>query len=225
MPREVFLHRLWQIDHRAARKNRNGKHSSGDHNGANGREWQQIVETLDAYRTEDFSHWPARLREDLGRAVDEFRSVVDASNGERSNKAITAHVRHLIDTVHPFLRDEWVAAVLAFVTQVEEWCRARDWASRRYPKEIEEALLGRYEVPQLLVHRLEGRVVFDPITRFVAGGDGLIDAYAMPSLEVRPIARRNGDWELSPSTPTGRRRKWSEAAFEKLISDLSREAA
>jgi hypothetical protein len=136
-----------------------------------------------------------------------------------------ARVRNLIEAVHPYLRDEWVAAVEAFVDQVEGWCRKRDWATRRYPKDIEEALLGRYEVPQLLVHRLEGRVVFDPITRFVGGGDGLIDAYAMPSLETRPIARRNGDWELSPATPNGRPRKWSEAAFERLISDLSREAA
>lgn len=181
------------------------------------------IDLITAFDAADFSDLPAGVRKALGN---EFRLLGTALRSSPPDRAAAADALHRIaEVVGPEVRAEWVAAVEELVGQAEAWARARDWAVKRFPKEIDEGPLGRYEVPQLLVHLREGRVLLDPQTRFVAGGTGLIDAYAMPSLGGRPLVRRAGGWEFLPAKANGRSRAWSEAAFEAVVRGLVRDAA
>jgi hypothetical protein len=131
-----------------------------------------------------------------------------------------------VGVIRPVVRDEWVSAVASLIGRAEGWCEARDWAARRLPdKEVTEPLIGRYEAAQLLIHLAEGRFILTPVSRFVAGGTGLMDLYAMPALSGRSIIRRDGNWVLLPAKAQGQPKPWAEAAFEDAVRALAREAA
>src|SRR5262249_24331680 len=131
----------------------------------------------------------------------------------------------IVTTVQSVVRDEWVQAVGGLIGQAETWSRERDWAVRRSMKALEEPLLGRYEAPELLIHLPEGRFMLTPVSRFAAGGTGLVDLYVMPGLGGRSVVRRGTGWVILPARPAGRPKEWSAAAFETAIRELTREAA
>ncbi|MFO0809091.1 MAG: hypothetical protein U0746_10740 [Gemmataceae bacterium] len=124
---------------------------------------------------------------------------------------------------HEAERDEWVAAVEALVAEVEGWASGwQDWATRRVPKTISEDPIGTYTVPQLIMQCPAGRMLLDPVSRYVAGDrSGLIDLYAMPSFDAARLVRDNGVWGIHLFlTKKPVRRKWTERAFLKTAAEL-----
>ena len=67
------------------------------------------------------------------------------------------------------VRDEWVAAVERLTGDAESWARGQGWAARREPKTVMEDRLGQYAAPRLLIHSPAGRLLLDPIARYVPG--------------------------------------------------------
>ena len=49
------------------------------------------------------------------------------------------------------VRDEWVRAVEQLVGDVEGWCKANDWPTRRIQKRLEDSRIGEYFAPALLI--------------------------------------------------------------------------
>lgn len=95
------------------------------------------------------------------------------------------------------VRDEWVRTVEQLVTDVESWCRANDWPTRRIGKRDSESPVGEYVVPALLVQADLVKLMLEPVARFAAGTDGVVDLYRMPQYDdVASICRRNGAWEV-----------------------------
>jgi hypothetical protein len=232
MAREDFYSQLSQVLGQAQRppgKNgTNGRAATLRESLAGSDRWLSS-DTVADFDVQDFADWPASIRKSLAAAVDRFRAatagVTDRPlTDERRKKAVDA-LAEIIEIVQPIVRAEWTGNVEEFIRQAEEWGRARDWAIRRYPKEGKDALLGRYQVPQLLVHLPEARVMLDPVGRFVAGGTGLVDLYAMPSLAGRSVVRREQGWRLLPDKATGRVKDWSEEVFDSVVRELAREAS
>ena len=186
--------------------------------------------TVEGYDPADFADWPADQQKVLAAAVEGFRTVAKtvAPNRPASVEQRTAAAEWLgriLQVVRPIVRDEWLRAVETLVIEAEDWCRRRDWLNHLSHKTITEPLIGQYEAAQLLVHLPEGRFMLTPISRFVAGGTGLIDLYAMPALAGRSIVRRSGKWEIIPEKSRDRPQPWSETAFSNLIASLAQEAA
>lgn len=105
---------------------------------------------------------------------------------------------------HMAVRDEWVQAVEQLVTEVEGWCQARDWPTRRIPKKIDEPPLGEYAVPALLFQVELQKFMLEPVARYTAKSDGVIDFYRLPGYaDSARVLRRNGRWEyLATVTPS-----------------------
>lgn len=113
------------------------------------------------------------------------------------------------------VRDEWLAAIDQLFLQVEEWCRKRDWGTRRDPKKIKELELGTYEVPCMLIQTVQGRLLLAPSARFVSGALGVVDFCAYPSYDYVMIGRFQDGWFLVELT-VETRRPWTEDVFAEI---------
>lgn len=93
------------------------------------------------------------------------------------------------------VRDEWVRAVEQLVSEVESWCKANEWPTRRIDKRIEESKIGEYVVSGLLIQVDFVKLMLEPGARFVAGACGVVDLYVMPQYDdVASITLRDGVW-------------------------------
>ena len=111
------------------------------------------------------------------------------------------------------IRDDWIAAVDQLVREAESWSQKQNWAVRREPKTVVEDRLGTYTVPRLLIHSTTGRLLLDPVARYIPGGLGLVDLSVLPSYDSVMIPRTEDGWYLHPISEEGSRRPWSEQAF------------
>lgn len=95
------------------------------------------------------------------------------------------------------VRDEWVRAIEQLVTDVEGWCKANDWPTRRIDKHLEESKIGEYVVPALRIQVDLVKLMLEPGARFVTGADGACDLYRMPQYDdVAVVIWRGGAWHL-----------------------------
>jgi hypothetical protein len=122
------------------------------------------------------------------------------------------------------VRDEWLAILEQFFTDVEAWAKKQDWATLRTPKNLTETRIGSYTSCRLLVHMIEGRLVFDPMARFVSGGDGLIDWYVLPSYDSSFLVREGNVWQLYAGGPQSEGTTWSEDVFVKTAREMVKRA-
>jgi len=111
------------------------------------------------------------------------------------------------------IRDEWVASVEQLVGDAEVWARKQDWAVRRDAKTIQEDRLGQYTVPRLLIHATAGRLLLDPVARYVPGAMGVVDLYVLPSYDAVMISRADDGWRLHPIGADEVPQPWSEDTF------------
>lgn len=107
------------------------------------------------------------------------------------------------------VRDEWVRAVEQLVSEVEGWCRANDWPTRRIEKHVEEHPIGEYIVPALIFQVDLAKLMLEPGARFVTGCEGIFDLYRMPQYDDVAVVRwQGGEWllryDLPPDAPPPR---------------------
>lgn len=176
-----------------------------------------------AFDPREFAELSPESNQGLSGEVERLKEA--AAQQPTNQAAISAHVDQIAAILGPIVREEWLAATETLIGQCEAWALKLDWATRRIPKKIDEAFLGEYETHQLLVHLLSGRVIIDPITRFVGGGEGLVDIYAFPSMASRSLVRRERQWKLLPTTGTGKPREWNEVLFKQSVEALIQDRA
>jgi len=111
------------------------------------------------------------------------------------------------------IRDEWTASVEQLVGDAESWAGKQDWAVRREAKSIREDRLGQYTVPRLLIQATAGRLLLDPVARYVPGVLGVVDLYVLPSYDAVMISRADDGWRLHPIGPDDIAQPWSEKTF------------
>lgn len=73
-------------------------------------------------------------------------------------------------------------------------------------------------MPRLLVHLPQGRLLLDPVARYVVGAEGRFDFCVLPSFDSIPLVRIDGNWHLAARKKPGRR--WSEDLFEKTALEI-----
>jgi hypothetical protein len=118
------------------------------------------------------------------------------------------------------VRDEWVVAVEQLVRDAEAWARNQDWAVRREAKTIREDRLGQYAVPRLLIQATAGRLLLDPVARYVPGAMGVVDLYTLPSYDAVMISRTDDGWRLHPIVADDLPQPWSEESFVQTALQL-----
>jgi len=118
------------------------------------------------------------------------------------------------------VRDEWVASVEQLVGDAEVWAQKHDWAVRREAKTLREDRLGQYTVPRLLIHATAGRLLLDPVARYVPGAMGVVDLYVLPSYDAAMISRTDDGWRLHPIGADDVPQPWSEETFVQTALQL-----
>jgi hypothetical protein len=71
---------------------------------------------------------------------------------------------------------------------------------------------------------IEGRLVFDPLARFVYGASGLIDWYVMPSYDSLSLVLTEDGWRLHTDRSNGTTVPWSEEVFVNTARELVKKA-
>jgi len=95
------------------------------------------------------------------------------------------------------IRDSWIRAVEELVSNVEVWCKARGWPTRRIEKRMEDRKLGEYLAPALLIQVDLVKLMLEPVARFVPGADGVVDLYLMPAYDdMASVYLRDGVWQI-----------------------------
>ena len=81
------------------------------------------------------------------------------------------------------VRAEWLRDLDALAAQVKSWVEPSGWRTRLVSKTTRDPILGRYEVPLLLMERDGVEVALNPVSRFVTGVDGAVDLYVVPAYD------------------------------------------
>jgi hypothetical protein len=122
------------------------------------------------------------------------------------------------------VRGDWVAEVERFMNQAEEWAKKQGWGTLQELKTIQEDRLGSYDVPRLLIHDTFGRLLLDPLARFVMGADGRIDLVVIPSWSGLILVKMPDGWFLLEDDADGPRFAWSEDVFVRTAKQLATSA-
>jgi hypothetical protein len=80
-------------------------------------------------------------------------------------------------------RGEWLERLRKLVATIKAWADELDWATRTIEKKMEDAEIGNYNAPCLLLQQETIRLFLEPIARVAPGTEGAVDLYLMPSYD------------------------------------------
>ncbi|QVL31488.1 hypothetical protein KIH39_21985 [Telmatocola sphagniphila] len=95
------------------------------------------------------------------------------------------------------IRLEWLEKLRKLVATVKNWAQELDWATKTVDKKIEDAELGNYKAPGLLLQHETVRLFLEPIARTAPGAEGVVDLYLMPSYDdIANLYFYNNRWHI-----------------------------
>jgi hypothetical protein len=115
---------------------------------------------------------------------------------------------------------EWVAETNEIVQQASDWAKANAWDTLTDQKVITEDPIGKYEVPRLLIHRTDGKLLLDPIARYVVGAAGRFELCVIPSYDSVVLVKTDTGWRFYSTTREGFDLPWSADTFTKVCNEL-----
>jgi hypothetical protein len=72
-----------------------------------------------------------------------------------------------------------------------------------------------------LIHTTKGRVLLSPETRFVVGGNGLIDVMVYPSFDVQNcLVKAEDGWRFHAMGSPELGERWSEESFTHVVNQM-----
>jgi hypothetical protein len=172
--------------------------------------------SVDGFSPKDFRELSGDTKQALDRAVEDFLLIAKASAVEPTREEISkarAHFETIRRVVREAVLSEWIEALRKLMAHASDWAKEQDWDTKTVRKTLKEGLLGSYEVPQLLIHTLDGKLLIDPIARFVVDADGLVDLSVMPSFDSLPIFLKSGRWYAMPLDPAGSAKPLTKTSF------------
>jgi hypothetical protein len=95
------------------------------------------------------------------------------------------------------VKAEWLKTLNDLASQVKSWVEPGGWRTRLVSKPTRDSVLGRFEVPLLLMERNGVEVALNPVSPFIDGADGAVDLYVVPAYdEVGSLYFNDGRWTL-----------------------------
>jgi hypothetical protein len=132
-------------------------------------------------------------------------------------------------------RAVWIDRVSSLVRAVEQWARELGWSTRRVEKKLDDAWIGKHQVPALLMQEDTCRLMLEPVGRSTPGAEGVVDLYLMPAYDDIASLYYYGDrWNLhyvySGATPAATVREapagpLTRETLEKVLVEMRRHAA
>lgn len=114
----------------------------------------------------------------------------------------------------------WIAELEHLIDQAELWSKELGWVTKRDSKQVTEDSIGTYETPVLWIQTPYGRLLLDPIARYVMAADGRVDLCALPSYEPATIVRIDGKWSFWSSNRGRIERAWTKESMNRVVEQL-----
>ena len=182
---------------------------------------------VEAFRPDDFADVDEGLRNDLSKAVKEFRQVAARVNSsepalpEQRDAALSPFTQ-IVKIVQVLVRDDWVTASTALLAEAENWAKEQDWPTKRFFKDITEDFIGNYRLDKLVYSAEGAQLALIPVGRFAPGTDGMFDLAVMPAYDSVMVIREKGRWFIHPLPKEEGRQDWSKEAFTNKSLHLAR---
>ena len=94
-------------------------------------------------------------------------------------------------------RHAWLEKLRKLVAAVKGWADELDWATRIIDKKMEDAEVGNYKAPGLLLQKETVRLFLEPVARVAPGAEGVVDLYLMPSYDdIASLYYYNNRWNV-----------------------------
>ena len=97
---------------------------------------------------------------------------------EEARREFDKDARKRVETLHA-----WLENLNALIGSVRTWARDFGWDTKVIEKPMEDAEIGIYKAPALLLQEETTRVLLEPIARGGPGSEGLVDLYLMPAYD------------------------------------------
>jgi hypothetical protein len=123
---------------------------------------------------------------------------------------------------------EWQSALSALESDITTWAEERGWKVSCEEIAIdEEAFPFSYKVTALTIETDQGRIVIEPIARWVYGVKGRVDLYAYPSFHrvkmlYSAYTESEGQWTVRTDSGIDWPEPWGKTAFYNLAQGLLR---
>jgi hypothetical protein len=94
-------------------------------------------------------------------------------------------------------RHEWLERLRKLVATVKGWAEELDWETKVVDKKMEDAEIGNYKAPGLLLQKEVVRLFLEPVARDAPGTEGVVDLYLMPSYDdIASVYYYNNRWNV-----------------------------
>ena len=95
------------------------------------------------------------------------------------------------------MRTEWLERLGSLIDTIKGWAEELDWATKIVEKKMEDAEIGDYKAPGLLMQKETVRLFLEPVARSAPGTEGVVDLYLMPSYDdIASLYYNNGQWNV-----------------------------
>jgi hypothetical protein len=131
-------------------------------------------------------------------------------------------------------RHAWLERLRKLLLTVKEWAEELGWATRIIDKKMEDAEVGNYKAPALLLQQGAVRLFLEPVARDAPGTDGAVDLCLMPSYDdIASLYHYDNRWNLhyvyhgAPVVANGREgdaKPLTKAAFRKVLDEMKAHA-
>lgn len=100
---------------------------------------------------------------------------------------------------------EWLDRLTNLVRAIDGWASELGWSTRVIDKKLEDAQIGKYACPALLMQEGTDRILLEPVGRTAPGVEGVVDLYLLPGYDdVATLYFYEGRWHLhSASSRSG----------------------
>jgi hypothetical protein len=116
--------------------------------------------------------------------------------------------------------DAWIAEAQGIIDQAKVWAETRGWATRQDQRPITEEIIGTYEAHVLLIHTPQGRLLLEPVARYIVGGEGRFDFCVMPSYDSVLLVKTSEGWAFYSTSHPDFNAPWSQESFEEIALEL-----
>lgn len=125
-------------------------------------------------------------------------------------------------------RQKFLDRVDALIQELAGWAEQRGWKTTRTHRAVEDAMVGSYVAPELVIWLANGEVHVKPISAqlhrlpelFHPGAGGRVDLEGIPTLHrVKLIAQPSG-WRIMTDSGVPLRIDWTRESFAQLVEDL-----
>jgi hypothetical protein len=150
------------------------------------------------------SNRPARADGDSPRGVPQYIVSVQGHGDETEfhwiKHPIQEAMREELERIarqRVTARHEWLEQLRKLVTTVKGWADELDWATRVVDKNMEDAEIGNYRAPGLLLQKETVRLFLEPVARTAPGTEGAVDLYLMPGYDdIASLYYYNNRWNV-----------------------------